>query len=122
MDKASKEQKIYAEYVRLRKALGNLPEDKIDIAKGLLDNAAFMNVTLDELKDEVNTNGAICTYNRNPVESPAIKSYNTMINRYSNVMAQLLALLPKDEQSTATQSVDVKSDQLQKFMKKNGKK
>lgn len=123
MDKNIKEQKINEEYVNLRKALKNIPEEKMSVATGLIENAAFMAVTLDELKENVNENGAICTYNRNPVESPAIKSYNTMINRYGNIMAQILALLPKEEQSAAAQEVNVKAKQLQKFIsKKNDSK
>lgn len=88
------------------------------MAEGLIGNAAFMSVTLDELKDEINSRGALTTYNKNLVENPATKSYNTMINRYSAVMAQLLNLLPKDEQPIAAKQVDPKEEKLKKFIKK----
>jgi hypothetical protein len=118
MEKNIKKQKIYDEYVSLRKALKNIPEDKMSIATGLMDNAAFMLVTLDELKDEINDRGAFVTYNKNLVENPAMKSYNTMINRYSGVMAQLLNLLPKDEQADVSKNVDKKAAALKDFIAK----
>lgn len=118
MEKNIKKQKIYDEYVSLRKALKNIPEDKMSIATGLMDNAAFMLVTLDELKDEINSRGAFVTYNKNLVENPAMKSYNTMINRYSGVMAQLLNLLPKDEQADVSKNVDKKAAALKDFIAK----
>lgn len=118
MEKKLKEQKINTEYIRLRKSLKNIPEDKMSVATGLMDNAAFMAVTLDELRNEINSRGALTTYNKNLVENPATKSYNTMINRYSAVMAQLLNLLPKDEQATAAEQVDSKAEKLKAFIKK----
>lgn len=118
MDKDVKNNKINDEYVKLRKTLKNVTPDKIQMAEGLIGNAAFMNVTLDELKDEINSRGALTTYNKNLVENPATKSYNTMINRYSAVMAQLLNLLPKDEQPIAAKQVDPKEEKLKKFIKK----
>jgi phage terminase small subunit len=118
MDKDVKEQRINDEYAKLRKTLKNVTPDKIQMAEGLIGNAAFMNVTLDELKDEINSRGALTTYNKNLVENPATKSYNTMINRYSAVMAQLLNLLPKDEQPIAAKQVDSKEEKLKKFIKK----
>ena len=118
MDKDVKNNKINDEYVKLRKTLKNVTPDKIQMAEGLIGNAAFMSVTLDELKDEINSRGALTTYNKNLVENPATKSYNTMINRYSAVMAQLLNLLPKDEQPIAAKQVDSKEEKLKKFIKK----
>ena len=118
MDKDVKEQRINDEYAKLRKTLKNVTPDKIQMAEGLIGNAAFMSVTLDELKDEINSRGALTTYNKNLVENPATKSYNTMINRYSAVMAQLLNLLPKDEQPIAAKQVDSKEEKLKKFIKK----
>ena len=115
----NKETKIQDEYTKLRKTLRLVPPEKIQMAEGLISNAAFMSITLDELKDEINSRGALTTYNKNLVENPATKSYNTMINRYSAVMAQLLNLLPKDEQSTATQQVDTKAEKLKEFIKKS---
>ena len=119
MGENTKNSKIQDEYSKLRKTLKAVPAEKIQMAEGLISNAAFMAVTLDELRDEVNSRGALTTYNKNIVENPATKSYNTMINRYSAVMAQLLNLLPKDEQSTATQQVDTKAEKLKEFIKKS---
>lgn len=114
----SKETKINDEYTKLRKTLRLVSPEKIQMAEGLISNAAFMSVTLDELKDEINSRGALTTYNKNLVENPATKSYNTMINRYSAVMAQLLNLLPKEDQGAAQQT-NPKEEKLEKFIKKS---
>lgn len=103
---------------KLKGTLKNIPKDKIKMAEGLISNAAFMAITLQELKQEINERGAITTYNKNPVENPATKSYNTMINRYSSIMSQLLALLPKEEQPDAAKQIDPKEEQLKQFIQK----
>lgn len=60
-----------------------------------------MKVTLIELKDLVNEHGAIDDMPQGDYsilrEHPALKSYNTTIQRYTTVTEKLLNLLPKDE-------------------------
>ena len=118
MTEIEKDKAIKKEMTKLKGTLKNIPKDKIKMAEGLISNAAFMAVTLQELKQEINERGAITTYNKNPVENPATKSYNTMINRYSSIMSQLLALLPKEEQPDAAKQIDPKEEQLKQFIQK----
>lgn len=97
----SKEEQIKEEEKRLLKIFINLDKDKKAINQKLISNAAFMAVTLQELQDRINKDGAVINYvNGNGFdtinEHPAQKSYNTMINRYTTVIKQLTDLVSKD--------------------------
>ena len=71
-------------------------------SKGLIEEAAYMKVTLIELKKEIDKAGPIDEMPQGEYsilrEHPALKSYNTMVQRYSGIINQLLSLLPKTEQ------------------------
>lgn len=70
--------------------------------KGLIEEAAFMKATLQELKIEIDKAGPIDEMPQGEYsilrEHPALRSYNTMVQRYSGILKQLTDLLPKEEQ------------------------
>ena len=77
-----------------------IDENKKPLAEKLCKQAIFMEKTLNDLQELVNNEGAILTTtNGNGFdvmsEHPAQKSYNTMINRYTALMAKLIDLLPE---------------------------
>lgn len=78
---------------------------KLEAAQTLIEEAAFMQVTLSELKNKIKREGATYVMKNGSqsikVEHPAQKSYNTMINRYTAACNQLISLLPKDEKVVA---------------------
>lgn len=78
--------------------------------KGLIEEAAFMRATLKELKESIDTNGPIDEMPQGEYsilrEHPALKSYNTMIQRYSHIIKQLTDLLPKEEQKVVDDGFD----------------
>lgn len=95
-----KDKEIKKEISRLNKIFKDLEGNKKRVAEGLINEAAFMRMTLDELKKDINANGIVTempqgTYSITR-ESPASKAYTTMIQRYSNVIKELMALLPKE--------------------------
>ena len=86
----------------LQKLFENIDENRKPLAEKLCKQAFFMEKTLNELQDMVNLEGAIVTTtNGNGFdvmsEHPAQKSYNTMINRYTALMAKLIDMLPKED-------------------------
>ena len=102
LNKTKKEEDIKKEVGTLKKLLADVDSNKLKIANGLIQSAAFMKATLAELEEKVNEEGALdlfeqgdYTYNR---EHPALKSFNTTIKNYSVVCKQLFDLLPKDIQ------------------------
>lgn len=81
--------------------LAEVDVTKLEAAQTLISEAAFMQVTLSELKNKIKREGATYVMKNGSqnikVEHPAQKSYNTMINRYTAACNNLIALLPKDE-------------------------
>lgn len=95
-----KEKNIKKEIARLNKILRDIDKNKRASAEGLIQEAAFMRATLQELKEQINKNGVIDEMPQGEYsilrESPAVKTYNTMIQRYTTVCKELFNLLPKD--------------------------
>lgn len=96
----TKDEKIKKEVSRLNKILKEVDEKKKKTVEGLIKEAAFMRITLDELRDCINKYGVIDEMCQGEYtilrESPYVKTYNTMIQRYTTVNDKLLALLPKE--------------------------
>lgn len=115
MDKIQKDKLIKAELRKLNKFFQNIPEDKQKIIKGLKEQAAFMYATLMELQEIMNTEGPVEMFEQGKQkmlrEHPASKVYNSMIRNYSNVIKQLLELMPTEEKKAA-------EDELLAFIKK----
>ena len=98
--KKEQDERILAEIERLNDILKNIHESKRKIAKELINNIAFMSVTLQDLQELIKIQGPIVNFEQGSqkmlVENPAQKSYNTMINRFTTATKQLFELLPKD--------------------------
>lgn len=94
-----KEKLVKKEIAKFKKYLSDLPKEKLSAAEGLIQEAAFMRATLKELKDIVDENGPIDNFvqgdNEYPREHPALKSYNTMIQRYITACKELFSLSDK---------------------------
>lgn len=97
-----KDEMIKAEMRKYKKLFRNIDKDKQQIAEKLYKQAAFMTVTLDDLQEKINHEGAVLVVkNGNGIEAmsehPAQKSYNVMIRNYSVVMGRLVDMLPDGE-------------------------
>lgn len=92
---------VKREINRLTKLFKDVDRNRRLTAKGLIEEAAFMKYTLQELKQQVNDNGPIDEMPQGEYsilrEHPALKSYNTMVQRYTNVIDKLTNLHPKEE-------------------------
>ncbi len=79
-----------------------LPENERAFLQPLLENAAFMRATLDELQAEIRRGGAVEEYqngaNQHGVKiSATIQAYNQMMKTYHALMDKLLAKLPTED-------------------------
>ena len=114
-----KAKKIENELTRLRKVFADIPEDKQRIADGLMQEAAFMRVTLEETREIIDREGVIERFEQGAQkflrEHPATKVYASLINRYSAVVKQLIDLLPDGEKSKD------EADELMAFVKRRSK-
>ncbi|OAH60754.1 hypothetical protein AWH49_15505 [Domibacillus aminovorans] len=84
----------------LRRQFTKLDAKMKKTAASLIENAAFMIVTLEDLQAEINRHGAVSTYQNGENQwgtkkSPEVEIYNTMIKNHMTIMKQLTDLLPK---------------------------
>ena len=101
-----KNKKIKKEKQKLKKIFNKIDKNRQTIVEKLIDNVAFMSITLDELKENIKKYGVKETYmNGNNQfgfkESIESKTYNTMLKNYMNAVKQLIDLLPDDEKKNA---------------------
>lgn len=116
LSKLDKNKNTKLELKKLEAIFKDIPNDKKQLVDSLIKQAAFMQSTLYELSLYINRDGAVSTDQRgNSKESPPLKSYTALINRYSNVIKQLLDLLPKD-QPEPTAADKAAKDELAQFI------
>lgn len=97
-----KNQKIKKETNKLKKLFKELPNNKKKMAEKLIENASFMSITLDELKEDIKIYGVKETYVNGKdqfgfKESIESKTYSTMVKNYMNIIKQLNDMLPEEK-------------------------
>ena len=111
-----KEKNIKQEINRIKKLYKEFPKDKTKVLEGLINEAAFIKVSLEELRENLLTNGFTEVFEQGEQrfnrERPEVKIYTTFIQRYSNVMKQLIDLLPPEVKKE-------ESDELLEFLNRN---
>lgn len=97
----TKEKMIKNEIVRLTRIFKEIEKNKRLTTKGLIEEAAYMKATLKELKASIDESGPIDEMQQGEYsilrEHPALKAYNTMVQRYTTVIKELTNLLPKEQ-------------------------
>ena len=89
------------ELVRLVELFSPLPANERTFIQPLLENAAFMRVTLDELQIKIRLEGATDEYQNGANQcgvkiSAAIHDYNQLMKTYHTLMDKLMAKLPQE--------------------------
>ena len=111
MAENTREKQLKKEITRMKKIFKPLLDDtSYAVAQGLIDNAAFMYVTLLSLQQDILLNGCTEEYqngaNQSGIkESSAVKVYNNMIRSYNTVIKNLIGLLPAERQSDVEDSL-----------------
>jgi hypothetical protein len=116
MVELTKDDRIRKEILRIKKLLRELPEDKLKVADGIIKRLAFMQITLEDLEEDIKEHGIVenfcqtkgIEYDR---ERPTVRVYNNLIKNYSSAFKQIADLLPQQEGAK-------KKDQLMEFLKK----
>ena len=84
---------------KLRRILKLVPADRKHIGEELIERITFMAGVLDDLQAQIQEHGTTDHFKQGVQEfdreSPALKSYNTTIQRYSLLYKQLVDLLPR---------------------------
>lgn len=107
MDKKQEElernNRIKAEFDRLRIYFEGLPENENAVLMPLIQNAAFMRITLEDLQELIQRDGVIDSYQNGEnqhglKQSAALQSYNQLIKNYAAVIKNLFSYLPLEKQ------------------------
>lgn len=115
-EQLEKEKKIRAEKNRIAKIYknNNLDKDIIKVLEGLVSDAAFMRVAIEDTKAELIKNGMMEKFKNGSQEfwreKPESKVFLNFMKQYSNTMKLLIDLMP-------VQVKEEEQDQLLQFFK-----
>ena len=95
-----RERRIKQEKDKLKRQFSKIDKKKKTLVQRLIENAAFMAVTLEDLQQEINEKGCISEYKNGENQygtkkAPEVEVYNTMVKNYAAVIRQLTDLLPE---------------------------
>lgn len=111
-----KNSEVSKEMRSVRRLLKKVPEERKAIAQSLYNELVFMQNTLATLKEQIEAEGATAMFKQGKQEflreHPALKAYNTTVQRYSLLYKQLIDLLPPAEPE------EKENDELMEFIKK----
>lgn len=89
--------------------LAKIPEDKKLVGRKLIEELTFMEKTLASLKRQIEEYGELEHFQQGKQEfmreSPALKSYNTTVQRYSVMYRQLTDLIGKSQEAEKSNAV-----------------
>ena len=118
--KKSKEARIKDEVKRLKEQIDGLDPKKKKIAEGLIERAAFMRISLDDMEEDLVQNGFVELFSQSVAQEPyerrrpTADTYNSMNASYQKIIRQLTDLLPKEE--TPTPDNDDKDEGFDAFV------
>lgn len=97
----TKDERVKKEMRRLKRIYKDMDPDAKKATQSLIENAAFMVVTLEDLQETINREGVISEYQNGANQwgtkkSPEVEIYNTMIKNHMSIIKQLTDLLPKE--------------------------
>ena len=106
----TKDQRISQEYARMKELFSAMPENELMFCDPLLQNAAFMKVTLEDLQKAINENGVTDSYqngaNQSGTKASAdMQAYNSLAKVYNALMDKLSAKLPKEIRKSKLQAM-----------------
>ena len=99
----AKDERIKKEYLAIRRNLSAMAPKVKKFNESLMQRAAFMRITLEDLEIAINENGPVSEYKNGENQwgtkkSPEVEVYTTMAKNYAAIMKQLLDLIPKEEE------------------------
>ena len=109
-EELSKDEKIQKEIRRLNRIYKNIPKNEKAVIEGLIRRAAYMRVTLEEMEEDLNTNGYTEMFTQSEKvepyerERPVARLYNTLNKNYQTIMKQLAEFVEKEPFPAKTES------------------
>ena len=107
----TKEKRIKKEIARLKKVFADVPVKKKDLVSAMIEDVAFMTVTMQDLREIINRNGTTSEYQNGEnqwgtKQSPEAQLYLQMSQKQSTAMKILLDCLPKDPPRSKAEASD----------------
>lgn len=89
----------------------DLPKNQMAIVEPLIQNAAFMKITLDDLQKSINADGCSEEYMNGANQygkkaSADLQAYNSLIKNYNTVTERLGKLLPPEKRMSKLEMLD----------------
>ncbi|NKN22160.1 hypothetical protein GSQ50_13925 [Clostridioides difficile] len=114
-EQLEKEKKIKQEVSRLKKNYKDLEKEKVKILDGLVNEAAFLKISLEETREILVKEGLTEIFRQGKQEFERerlqVKIYLNFMKLYSSVMKQLIDIIPSDIKQE-------EEDELIEFIKK----
>lgn len=104
----TKEARIKKEYNALKRNYKTLPKDRLNVVEGLIQRAAFMKISLEDMELDLDEKGFVEEFQQSPNvdpyerERPVARLYNSMNKNYQSIIKELSSHLE--------QVVNVKAD------------
>lgn len=100
-DEKTKEQRVRAEARKLKVLTEGLNKSKLAVAMPLIEQAAFMRITLDDLQKQINEEGCVEEYQNGKNQqgyktTAALQAYNSTVKNYAAVCERLDRILPQN--------------------------
>ncbi len=94
---------------RIKKIYKNLPKEQLEIVKKLIERAAYMLVSLEDMEEKINADGLVVKMPQGAYTieraHPLLQQYNAMIKNYNATIKQLSDLSPNNEAEKAGQAL-----------------
>lgn len=99
--------RVFEEFSRIIKFYESLSENKKEFLSPLIQNAAFMRVTLDDLQEIITKEGPVDSYQNGAnqsgmKQSAALQAYNALVKNYASVIKRLTDMLPPMKQNAVS--------------------
>lgn len=97
----TKDQRVKAETRKLSALTKGLSKVKLAVALPLIEQAAFMRITLDDLQKQINQEGCVEEYQNGKNQqgcktTAALQAYNSTVKNYAAVCERLDRILPQN--------------------------
>lgn len=94
---------------RIKKIYKNLPKERLEIAKKLIERAAYMLVSLEDMEQKISEDGLVVTMLQGSYEieraHPLLQPYNAMVKNYNATIKQLNEMSPNSDTEKAGQAL-----------------
>lgn len=109
-----KQKRIKKELSKLKKIYKDIPKDKMVIVDGLINRAAFMRISLEDMELDIHKDGFVEMFSQSETqtpyerERPVARLYNSMNKNYQSIIKELtshLKYLDEDHDEVQNNSV-----------------